>query len=750
MRYLMLFTLGFCGGTAFCAYCVWDQPAIWLLAALVCFFLLLLCLWMQRKPGRAAAVCLLGVCVSMLWYLGYDGLYLKSVRQMDQQILSTEIEAVDYSFSSGFGSAVDGTLQIAGKSYRVRLYLTDTAEIEPGDVISGRFRLRYTASGGYYGSSFHQGDGIFLLAYAQDGCQIDTETGSFARHIPVAFREKVLSIIEAIFPDDTQAFASALLLGEDDALSYEDNTALKLSGIRHVVAVSGQHLVILMAAIIMLTGRSRRIACYISIPVTVLFSAMAGFTPSILRACVMQLVMLGAFLSKRDYDGPTALSFAVLLMVLYNPLAITSVSLQLSVASIMGMFQYSSKIYKRIQGWYFFKNIAAHTLAGKIFHWIVGSVCVTLGSMVVTVPLSAVYFRTVSLIGIVTNLVTLWLITVIFYGVILAVAAGAVYSGAGLLLGKGLSVPIHFVLKVSKGLSAVPGGCLFLRNEYIIAAVIAAYAVLILMLYWKQLRFWVGSCLISCILFLGIVLSWTQPLQDAWRITMLDVGQGQCVILQSGERCYMVDCGGDYPEGTADIAAETLLSMGISRLDGLILTHFDTDHICGAEHLLTRIQVDHLILPEDPAAADAAKLMAICDGTVITAAQDLSFSWDSGKITVFAGNGGQYGNEMSLCVLFQSENCDILITGDRPVATEAALLLQRELPELEILVAGHHGAKTSTGNLLLAYLKPKTVLISAGENNRFGHPATELLERLKAHGCKIYRTDLQGTIVIRR
>ena len=100
--------------------------------------------------------------------------------------------------------------------------------------------------------------------------------------------------------------------------------------------------------------------------------------------------------------------------------------------------------------------------------------------------------------------------------------------------------------------------------------------------------------------------------------------------------------------------------------------------------------------------------------------------------------------------LFQGENCDILITGDRSVSGERALLSQTQLPKVDILVAGHHGAEDSTGIELLHAVRPEVVVISAGRNNRYGHPDAALLNRLRGFGCKIYRTDLQGTVTIRR
>ena len=103
-----------------------------------------------------------------------------------------------------------------------------------------------------------------------------------------------------------------------------------------------------------------------------------------------------------------------------------------------------------------------------------------------------------------------------------------------------------------------------------------------------------------------------------------------------------------------------------------------------------------------------------------------------------------------MSVLFQTEKCDILITGDRGVLGEMLLLRRIDLPDLDVLVAGHHGSADSTGEDLLTQTKPEIVLISVDKNNPYGHPADALLKRLTEHGCAVYRTDQNGTILYRR
>ena len=215
--------------------------------------------------------------------------------------------------------------------------------------------------------------------------------------------------------------------------------------------------------------------------------------------------------------------------------------------------------------------------------------------------------------------------------------------------------------------------------------------------------------------------------------------------MQSGGRVYVVDCGGDSDERTADMAAEALLSRGYSHVDGLILTHTDRDHAGGAEFFLSRIRTDALILPRQ------IENMAIPKETqVVIATQDIEIRDGNTIIQIFAPAFHGTENEMSLCVLFDTEKCDILITGDRNAFGERSLLRHADIPDVDVLVAGHHGSRYSNCEELLAAAKPEIVCVSVGAENPYGHPAAEALERFSDYGCTVYRTDKQGSITIRR
>lgn len=289
-----------------------------------------------------------------------------------------------------------------------------------------------------------------------------------------------------------------------------------------------------------------------------------------------------------------------------------------------------------------------------------------------------------------------------------------------------------------------PLAAVYTRSPYITIWLVAMYVLLPVFLLSRNRRPGVLLCCGTLGLCLALLASWAEPMLDSTRVTVLDVGQGQCILLQSEGRTYMVDCGGDSDTETADIAAETLLSQGISRLDGLILTHGDRDHTGAAENLLSRVKADILILPpeEGMPTSDNAE--------VVYAEQDLLLTYGKTNLHIFTTDSNRSENENSLCVLFDTENCDILITGDRSAYGERMLLHAGKIPEVDVLIAGHHGSKNSTCEDLLAAAQPQTVCISAGRDNLYGHPAAETLQRLESFGCTVYRTDRDGTITIRR
>ena len=546
------------------------------------------------------------------------------------------------------------------------------------------------------------------------------------------------AVLKLVFPEDVFAFAKALLLGDTYDLDYETDTALKISGIRHVAAVSGLHISVLYGAIALLTGRRRFLTAVVGFPVLLLFAAMVGFTPSVTRACVMVGLMILSSVFMREYDPPTALSFSCLAMLTGNPLSITSASFQLSVLCVAGIMLFQ----QRINSWL----LERFPGKGRLRGWLCGSISTSLSAMSLVTPLTAFYFGTVSLIGVITNLLTLWIVTGIFIGIAAVCVVSCFSMRFAMVLGWVLAWPIRIVLLTAKLCASVPFAAVYTASSYVVFWLAFCYVLLIVFLLIPK----PGPGKLICCTALGLCfalgLSCLEPLTDDVRITMLDVGQGQSILIQSEGKSFLVDCGGDSDTETADIIAEHLLSQGISRLDGIVITHYDRDHAGAVNNLLTRVDTNLLILPDTPG--------RFCpedqDGKLLYLWDTAEIALDGGKITVFGPIFHGESNENSLCVLFESEKCDILITGDRTSFGERMLMRKAALPDVDILVAGHHGAENATSQELLSAVKPELVLISVGEENIYGHPNPRLLQRLYDSGIPVRRTDLEGTIIIRR
>lgn len=746
MRRLLWFTLGFGGICLICVYFLWGRT-LWFPAAICgCAWILLRFIGMKWERACPLAALFLGCCAALLWFSFFKAVYLGPVLTLDGQKVSVTVIASEYSGKSQYGDRVSGWFLWEGKPYQISLSLKKGVSLAPGDEVTAEFLIRLTVPEGEKESLYQSGSGLFLLGTQKSDAVIDSSSQDAWFLIPQKAANRLRDILEACLPKDTAPFAKALLLGDTDGLDYETDTALKLSGIRHVAAVSGLHVGLLYGIIRTLTFRKRWLTALVGIPVLAFFAAMAGFSPSVSRACLMTglAIMADAFL--KEYDSLSALSFGVLVLLLLNPFSAASVSLQLSVASVVGILIF----YPGLHQWYQKKTakLPRKGILGSVIRWFGSSVGISMSAMVLTTPLSALYFGTISLIAVVTNLLTLWCIMFIFCGTAFLCCAGLLWLPAGLFLGKLLAWPIRYVLFIAKVLSRFPFAAVYTRSGWITGWLILSYFLLVVFLLRKKKPVFY-ACVCTGGLAAALFFSWWIPRQDDFRATVLDVGQGQCILLQSRGSSYLVDCGGGSGTAAADAAAEMLLSQGVHRLDGIILTHLDQDHINGLSYLLTRVETRTLLLsPAEEAdliyelpSQDAAVSYVDCVQTIPSG---------TGTLILYPPDAGSKENDNCICVLFAVENYDILITGDRTATGEWDLVRNTELPYVDILIAGHHGSKYSTSQFLLDAVKPETVVISVGKNNIYGHPAPELLERLELYHCRIFRTDLDGTVVFRR
>lgn len=738
MRRMMWFAIGFGLGCAVWVYAGLDRllPA----GIALCLSALFVLIPGKHRPLAVASVILLGMAGSGFWFQGYRHLVLEPVAALDGVTREAEIVTTDYPVSAGYRLVVDGRIALDGKTYPVRAYIPSQEAFSPGTVLTGTFRFRLTTPQGEQSSAAQAGRGIFLQALSEGSLSMKACRGDTLLTAVARFRQGLSETLKQCVPEDVYGFAKALLLGDTRDLSYEVDSALKISGIRHVAAVSGLHVSILFALLSGVLLRKRVLCSAVGIPLLLGIAALAGFTPSVNRACIMCSLMLLSGLLKREYDAATALSVAVLVMLQWNPYAIASVSLQLSVASVTGILLFAQPLRAWLCGVIGYRG--GKSGRERLKRWISLSVSTTLGAMAFTVPLSGWYFGMVSLIGIVTNLLTLWVISLVFYGLLAACGLYLLRPALGVLVGDVTGFGIRYILLVAKWMAKLPLAAVYTMSPYIVLWLVLVYVLLALLLLQKRRK--PGQLILCCLLGLCLSLwcSWAEPICSDTVMTVLDVGEGQCILLHSQGRWFLVDCGGDDGKAAADLAAARLGSWGISRLDGLILTHGDQDHMGGVPYLLSRVETEMVIVPQSPE-------MPAGENTLV-ADRVLQLSWENTQMTIFGDEFRGDSNENSLCILLNTENCDILITSDRSAAGEKRLLDTGRVPKVDVLVAGHHGSAYATSRLLLEQVQPRVVCISVGRDNRYGHPAVETLRRLQEAGCQVYRTDMNGTILIRR
>ena len=743
MRILATFAGAFAAGVFLAQYCLpWDWLPLFAAAAFV-----LACgrLVLKGNLGRRVLLIGLGLCLAF----GYDWLYTRQVQRPMEEAVGTTAELTmtvcDYAVPTNFGAKVPvETDAFPGKL----MYYGEEAllELRPGQTVTDTVYFQSASRIRDDDVTTFTSKGMFLLAYQRGEVVYGDGTMDALRWWPIrlgqAMREQILQMASG----DTAAFLIAILTGDKSGLSVQASNDLSEAGLYHILAVSGMHCGFLMTMVALLTGRHRRrLLAGVMCGLLVFYALLTGGSPSVVRACIMLMFLLAAPLFRRSSDGPTALLTALMLILLANPFAVASISLQLSFGAMAGILWLTPKLYRMLMG---------ETPRGSVYRFIVSGFSATMGALVFTVPLSGYYFGTLVLVSPLSNLLCLWAASIVFIVGLAAVILSFVWMPLGIAAVLVPRILITLILEIAHLLVKIPYHAVYFVNPYLKYWLAFTY-LLFLAAYWlkpKRKRHYGTAAVLSAVTLAVTIILGAARYDSALDAVVLDVGQGQSVILVSGEQAVLVDCGSAnswYDAGGT--AADQLLTMGHREVDVLILTHYDSDHMNGVESLLSRVMVRTVLVPsgdDENGLHDALTACAESYGVEVrTVTMQQEFLLGDVRLTVLPPIGKEAGadNENGLLILAAVGDQELLITGDADSATERNILKTCDLPDVEVLVAGHHGSKYSTSNDLLDAVKPETVCISVGSNS-YGHPADETMRRLAEHGCGIYCTNLHGTI----
>ena len=727
MRKLLIFVCGFAAAVGVLVYFLggvffWAFPVLTALTITLFFF---------RKPFlRRTAIFCLGLTMGLLWCSGYTMYALKPVETLCGETTQFRGRVMEYSTETRSGSALAAEIFLDGREIPVTLFISEPVAAKPGDSISGSAAFEKTPTVFAEDQDLYSvSRGIFLTGTADGELQVSDEEDMPLRAVLRRFARQLQENLYAVFPADAAGYFTSLTNGDRSGISYALKNRLSVVGLYHAVSLSGMHISILMSTLIILCMGRKRLAAILGIPTIILFCLLSGGNPATIRAVVMQILLLLCLFVDREYDPLTALSAALLFLLLQNPWSLTHWGLQLSFASSAGILILMPK----------FQQLS---IKKKVVRIALTPVFVTISATVFSAPLLSIYFGLNSLVAPLTNLLALWAVTLSFVGGIVTSLLGFVFMPAAQILAQGCLFLYRWVFWVTDTFSRLPWAAVYAETPLLLAWSYLPYLLPVVCLYVRPKWYLAAGCLILSLTG-AILLSPQTP--DG--MTVLDVGQGQCVLLRSENETVMVDCGGQG-NVTGEDAARHLLSQGVTELDALVISHFDTDHCDGVLQFLDRISVKRVYMPVREKISGEQEEICRVTGEVVTyVTEPMAISLGKAEVSVYPAVGGKEENDTGLSVLATCQECDILITGDLDVSAEARLLTAYDLPDLEILVAGHHGASDSTGAALLDVLRPETVLISVGKNG-FGHPAEETLNRIAATGAVVYTTQDNGNLTV--
>ena len=700
------------------------------------------------------ALITLSMAFGLLYGRGWSALVSDPVREKCGETRLFSATVCDWPEATDSGWRVTVRLRDA-RGAKAICYLNDKnmAALEPGQELLGSAYWQDASVVDSSDLSTFTSRGVFVLLYCREFPTVTHGQVGSVLYLPQRLEKAFRENIAWIWNDGVvSGLLQAELLGERSGISGEMSSKFSEAGVSHLFAVSGLHCAFLLTLLSLLIGpQRRRLLAIAGTAVLVFYTFMVGLAPSVVRACIMQFFLLLAPLYLRDADPITSLAAALLLILLVNPYAAASVSLQLSFASMLGLIV----LTPRVSGYFQKKKQPKAKILRVACSFLVSTFFATLGAMVFTVPLTAYYFGVFSVAAPFASLVCIPLASGNFMAGFLAVLLGFAWLPAAHVLGYvSLLLSKLFLLVVALA-DKVPFHALYTdTNPFLIWWLVFVYAIFLLCVLTRDRarKYAVAAVLAILTLALCVGLRAAEYHEGELTAVAVDVGQGASTLLLSGEDVVLVDCGSSnrYKHPAQQVLSQ-LGSMEVTSLTAVAVTHYHADHTNGLPELFDRVKIRRLYLPEmedEYGVRDKLIALAQAQGTeVIFVTQQQSIPLGECSLTVFPPVGSGDPNEQGLTYLCSSGSFDLLITGDMSGQTELELARRYPLPDVEVLLVGHHGSKYSSQQKFLSAISPEAAIISVGDNS-YGHPTDAAMSRLKAVGAEIYRTDEQGCITV--
>jgi competence protein ComEC len=664
-------------------------------------------------------------------------------------------------------------------------------EVEPGDAIRIDGAPEAPPTGDGYASYLDRiGAAGSIRARSLELVQLD---GSREGPTWERLRSTAADGLQRAMPEPEAGLAAGILVGLRDRVDRDLAAAFTTAGVSHIVAISGWNIAIVATTLGALTGRlgrrRRTIATGLAIATYVAF---VGPSPSVVRAAAMA----GCALVARELGRPTgalsAMGLAVTALLLLEPGNVNDPGFQLSVLATAGLISWGTGLARRLGG----------SSPGPLRAWLAESLGVSLAAQAATLPAILLDFGRLSLVSPAVNLLVAPLVApamaaggVALIGGLITVAGAP--SGVAILAGLPAWALLGVLIALVRAGAGLPFASLTLEPPgNVLAAAVSAGTLLGVVSerspLWRVLgrarrrrppsrpamalapagrrgtasgrggmdrqRRILAVGLGAATLAIGLAAA-HRP-DGATRITVLDVGQGDSILVEGGGGSRLLVDGGPDP-GRLRVALDQRLPPWDRRIDEIVLTHPHEDHVAGLPQLLARYHVARVFEPGmiGPGPGYAAWLAALAGGEPARwalgtgdrlALDGISFRvlWpDPGGVPLHPADGGTAINNVSIVLLGEVGGQRFLLTGDIEQAVEPQLLA-RGLPSVELLKVAHHGSATSSTEPFLETARPGVAVVSVGAGNPYGHPAAATMSRLERNAARVFRTDLEGSVTV--
>jgi len=564
-------------------------------------------------------------------------------------------------------------------------------------------------------------------------------------------RQKLAQHIQAALPDsEVLGPLLALTIGQRDQMTSAQWRTLQNTGTSHLMAISGLHIGLVSGLVFLLVrvlwGRSARLATRVpalkaaaaaALLSGIGYAAMSGFSLPAQRASIMVAMFSFAVLIDRKLPAAHVLALALLLILLLDPFAVLSAGLWMSFVAVAVLLSVVQRPASDDARW--------GKTVGKYTQWFKVQFVLLLGLL----PLSIWYFQQSALVAPLVNLLA---IPVVGFLVVPLLLCGSLLlpllpSLAKIFLGMGEWL-LEMCFRLLETVGELPSLVLVLPKPEFIVLLLAGMGLLIFLM--PRFR---GAGVLAAILLLPLLLNRPVAVAEGdFRVDVLDVGQGSAYVVQTAGHVMVFDAGPrfneEYDAGAA-IVVPFLRSRGIKRLDKMVISHADNDHIGGMQSILEAFDVTELSLPDPNAVAAFDSNACIADA---------HWQWDGVEFTVLnppSGfmHAGKNRNNGSCVLLVAGANGRMLFTADIEKGSERILekwaaAAKANSLQAQVMTVPHHGSRTSSTETFIAAVAPQIAIVSAGYKNSFGHPKPDIVARYQSRSAEVLETTQTGMLTL--